>query len=101
MLALSNMKISNTQKKNLPDITKICLAKTFAWCWLVRGTFFIMFIFIFTSRSVKFRVIVVDTDLKPFTGTLNKVVIENPSGSIMRQWHNIELKSGKSNQTYI
>lgn len=60
-----------------------------------------MFIFIFTSRSVKFRVIVVDTDLKPFTGTLNKVVIENPSGSIMRQWHNIELKSGKSNQTYI
>ncbi|XP_066919557.1 alpha-1-macroglobulin-like isoform X3 [Clytia hemisphaerica] len=43
------------------------------------------------GQTIKFRVIVVDTDLKPFTGTLNKVQIENPSGSVMRQWREVDL----------
>jgi len=43
---------------------------------------------------VKFRVMAVDTNLRPFMGTLNKVVIENPSGSRMRQWNDIKLDGG-------
>lgn len=43
---------------------------------------------------VQFRVIVVTHTLKPYEGKLEKVVIENPSGSRMRQWTDVALEEG-------
>ena len=36
----------------------------------------------------------VDSNLKPVEGNLDTVVIENPSGSRMRQWNDAKLEDG-------
>ena len=35
-----------------------------------------------------------DSNLKPVEGNLDTVVIENPSGSRMRQWNDVKLEDG-------
>ena len=35
-----------------------------------------------------------DSNLKPIEGNLDRVVIENPSGSRMRQWNDVKLENG-------
>lgn len=39
----------------------------------------------------------VDPKLRPLNGQLDSIVIENPSGSRMRQWNNVTLEEGKIN----
>ncbi|XP_057300499.1 alpha-2-macroglobulin-like protein 1 isoform X4 [Hydractinia symbiolongicarpus] len=46
------------------------------------------------GQKIQFRVIVVTHTLKPYEGKLEKVVIENPSGSRMRQWKDVDLEEG-------
>ncbi|XP_047140669.1 alpha-1-macroglobulin isoform X3 [Hydra vulgaris] len=45
------------------------------------------------GQTIKCRVVVVNAELKPHKGKL-KVVIENPSGTRMQQWNDVELNDG-------
>ncbi|XP_047140666.1 murinoglobulin-1 isoform X2 [Hydra vulgaris] len=45
------------------------------------------------GQTIKCRVVVVNTELKPYKGKL-KVVIENPSGTRMQQWNDVVLDDG-------
>jgi len=46
------------------------------------------------GQKIQGRVIVVDPKLRPLNGQLDSIVIENPSGSRMRQWNNVTLEEG-------
>ncbi|XP_065672425.1 pregnancy zone protein isoform X2 [Hydra vulgaris] len=47
------------------------------------------------GQTIKCRVVVVNAELKPHKGKL-KVTIENPSGTRMQQWNDVELDDGFS-----
>lgn len=44
---------------------------------------------------VRARVVIVDSNLRPFNGTIDTVTITNPSDSLMRMWRDTQLVDGK------
>ena len=49
------------------------------------------------GQTVKFRILSIESDLKPKFGMIPEVWIENPSGIRMAQWLNVETEQGQQN----
>ena len=47
------------------------------------------------GQTVRFRILSIETDLKPKLGIISEVWIENPSGIRMAQWLNVETEQGR------